>query len=41
MYLAAGCGWFVIQKRRYPKMVKKMQRAIEAIHVSYSDVDRF
>lgn len=39
MYLAAGCGWFVIQKRRYPKMVRKMQRAIEAIHLSYSDVD--
>jgi hypothetical protein len=37
LYLAAGFGWFVFQKRRYPKMVRKMKRAIEAIHLSYSD----
>ncbi|MBD0363342.1 MAG: APC family permease [Coleofasciculus sp. C3-bin4] len=37
LYLAGGFGWFVIQKLRYPRMVRKMERAIEAIHVSYSD----
>ncbi len=37
LYLVAGCGWFFIQRRRYPKMVGKMKRSIEAIHVSYSD----
>jgi hypothetical protein len=38
LYLAAGFGWFVIQRLRYPKLVKKMERAVEAIHVSYNDV---
>ncbi len=37
VYLCAGCGWFIIQRRRYPKIVRRMERAIEAIHVSYSD----
>lgn len=37
LYLAAGLGWFLIQKRRSPKMVGKMERAIEAIHVRYRD----
>jgi amino acid transporter len=37
VYLCAGCGWFIIQRRRYPKIVRRMERAIEAIHVSYGD----
>lgn len=37
LYLSAGCGWFIIQRLRYPKIVRRMERAIEAIHVSYSD----
>jgi amino acid transporter len=37
LYLAAGFGWFVIQRVRYPKMVRNMQRSIEAIHLSHSD----
>ncbi|WYL97435.1 MAG: APC family permease [Gloeotrichia echinulata IR180] len=38
LYLSAGYGWFIIQKQRYPKMVKKMERAIEAIHVRFNEV---
>jgi amino acid transporter len=37
LYLAAGFGWFVIQRLRFPRMVRKMERAIEAIHVSHSN----
>jgi len=37
LYLAVGCGWFFIQRLRFPRMVRKMERAIEAIHVSYRD----
>ena len=37
LYLAVGCGWFFIQRLRFPRMVRNMERAIEAIHVSYRD----
>ncbi len=37
LYLMAGCGWFIIQKHRSPKMVRTMKRSIEAIHVSFRD----
>jgi len=37
LYLAVGCGWFFYQRIRFPKMVKKMQHSIEAIHIRYSD----
>lgn len=38
LYLAVSFGWFVIQRLRYPKLVEKMERAVEAIHISYNDV---
>ena len=38
LYLSTGYGWFIIQKQRYPKMVKKMERAIEAIHIRFNEV---
>ena len=41
LYLAAGCGWFVIQRLRYPRMVKGMQRSVEAIHASFHEKDNF
>lgn len=41
LYLSAGCGWFMIQRLRYPKIVRRMERSIEAIHVSYSDTVNF
>jgi amino acid transporter len=37
LYIALGFGWFVIQRIRYPKMVKKMERSIDAIHASFRD----
>jgi amino acid transporter len=39
LYLVVGCGWFLIQKRRSPKMVRRMKRSIEAIHVRFNDID--
>ncbi|HAG83718.1 MAG TPA: amino acid permease [Cyanobacteria bacterium UBA12227] len=41
LYLSAGCGWFMIQRLRYPKIVRRMERSIEAIHVRYSDTGNF
>lgn len=38
LYLAAGFGWFVIQQRRSPKMVRRMQRSIDEIHARFSDI---
>ncbi|HEY9642899.1 MAG TPA: APC family permease [Coleofasciculaceae cyanobacterium] len=40
LYLALGCGWFMIQRMRSPKIVRRMQREIEAIHLSFNDVRR-
>ena len=40
LYLTAGCGWFMIQRIRYPKLLRRMQREIDAIHLSYSNSDR-
>ncbi|MBV8887032.1 MAG: APC family permease [Chroococcidiopsidaceae cyanobacterium CP_BM_RX_35] len=41
LYLAAGCGWFFIQRLRYPRMVRGMERAVEAIHASFHDKEKF
>jgi hypothetical protein len=37
LYFIAGFGWLVIQKLRYPKMVKKMERSIDEIHARFQD----
>lgn len=37
LYLVVGCGWFFYQRYRSPKLVKKMQHSIEAIHIRYRD----
>lgn len=39
VYLAAGFGWFMIQKRRSPRMVRRMQRSIDEIHARFSDIE--
>lgn len=39
LYLAAGFGWFRLQRLRSPKLVRRMERAIEAIHLSYDSVN--
>jgi len=36
-YLAAGSGWFFFQRMRYPKMVRRMERSIDAIHASFDN----
>ncbi|MEH1821546.1 MAG: APC family permease [Nostoc sp.] len=37
LYFVAGFGWLVIQKLRYPRMVKKMERSIDDIHARFQD----
>ena len=37
LYFITGFGWFVIQRLRYPKMVKKMERCIDEIHARFQD----
>lgn len=37
LYLAVGFGWFTWQRMRSPRLMRRMQHAIEAIHVSYHD----
>ena len=37
LYLILGCGWFMVQRMRSPKLVSRMQREIEAIHLSFSN----
>lgn len=39
LYLAAGCGWFFYQRVRSPRMARRMQQAVEEIHVRYTDVN--
>jgi amino acid transporter len=41
LYLGAGFGWFIIQKRRSPKMVRRMKRSIDEIHARFSDTENF
>lgn len=36
LYLGLGCGWFIVQRMRSPKIVRRMQREIEAIHLSFN-----
>ncbi|BAY99608.1 amino acid permease-associated region [Tolypothrix tenuis PCC 7101] len=39
IYIAIACGWFMCQRLRSPKMVNKMVKAIDAIHIRFdSDV---
>jgi amino acid transporter len=35
IYIATACGWFIFQRMHSPKMVKKMVKAIDAIHVRF------
>jgi amino acid transporter len=37
LYLAAGFGWYVIQRVRSPKMMHRMQHSIDAIHARFKD----
>lgn len=39
LYLIVGCGWFIIQKRRSPKMLRRMTRSMEAIEVRIDESD--
>lgn len=39
LYLAVGSGWFIIQRRRSPKLVRQMQRSIDALHVSHTPIN--
>lgn len=41
LYLMAGCGWFIIQSLRSPKIVRRMKRSIDAIHVRFNDNENF
>ena len=37
LYLAAGFGWYMFQRMRSPKMLRKMKQSIEASHVRHSE----
>ncbi|HLO51256.1 MAG TPA: APC family permease [Kamptonema sp.] len=37
MYFMAGFGWFLFQKKRYPKIVENMNNSIEEIHTRFSE----
>lgn len=37
MYLAVGCGWFLFQKARSPRMASKMQKSVDDIHLRFRD----
>ncbi|BAU11844.1 amino acid permease-associated region [Leptolyngbya sp. NIES-3755] len=37
LYIAAGFGWFVFQRCRSPRLVRQMQRSIEAIHAHHAN----
>lgn len=39
LYLTAGCGWFIFQRVRSPKILRKMRQSVEAVHVRYSDLE--
>lgn len=39
LYLATGCGWFFMQRLRYPKMVRRMERSVEAIHTRFDETE--
>jgi amino acid transporter len=34
LYICTGCGWFTIQRLRDPRIVRKMKRAIEVLHLN-------
>lgn len=35
MYLAATCGWFILQRLRSPELVGSMEQGIDAIHAKF------
>jgi amino acid transporter len=35
MYLVLTCGWFFLQRRRYPGLVGSMEQGIDAIHAKF------
>ncbi len=37
LYLSLGCGWFFWQRARSPKMIRNMQRSLEAIYVRFEE----
>lgn len=39
LYLSLGVAWFLWQRSRSPKLLKTMQRSIEAIYVRFEDAD--
>lgn len=39
LYLAVTCGWFIVQRLRYPNMVRLMERSIEEIHERFAVLD--
>ncbi|GAP94169.1 APC family permease [Leptolyngbya sp. NIES-2104] len=40
LYIAAGFSWFVFQRYRSPRLVRQMQRSIEAIHAQHANPNR-
>lgn len=36
LYLAVTCGWFMIQRIRYPRIVRVMEHSIEEIHERFA-----
>ncbi|MBE9003109.1 APC family permease [Nostoc sp. LEGE 12447] len=40
IYISTACGWFFFQRLRSPKMVNRMVKAIDAIHIRF-DRDRY
>jgi amino acid transporter len=38
IYIAIACGWFIFQRIHSPKMVNKMVKAIDAIHIRFDSV---
>lgn len=41
MYLFVTCGWFIMQRLRYPEVVRSMERSVEAIHSRYQEPSSF
>ncbi|MBD1843473.1 APC family permease [Cyanobacteria bacterium FACHB-63] len=37
LYVAVGFAWFVFQRYRFPRLVRQMQRSIEAIHDHHAE----
>lgn len=39
LYLAAGCGWFIFQRLRSPRVIEQMQKRVNAIHAKSNDTE--